>query len=253
MIKKLKYLVVCLVMLPCAAKADFDFLSNMEDLLSTVEYYSDKVTEIQAKINMQMQEFTDNRELINKLRKEAEYYAAMGGLSLLEKNYQKLHLNPVAVKGISDYVKGTTNNPELEKAIMDQLAPKARTSNDIEKMAELRKIVNELQIQNVSAMYAKAVVRRRQIMAEDKKISDAEKESDDARAAVLANSNDPTENLPQIMEEYKKTTLRANSRWKTILDATANYYGQSGYALIQEVRIKNAEEKDDNSTENQGQ
>lgn len=237
MIKNIKFIIVGLIMLfPYAAKADIDVLSGIQDVMSTVQYYNDKVLEYQAMVSMYAQELTDSRKLVNKLRQEAEYYTAMGGVSLLEKHSKKLKINDKTMKGITEYIQGVTNNPKLERAVVDKFVPRVRDTQDVQKIETKRQEVNELLVENVATMYAKAIVRRRQIMKEDKEISDQEKGSDEAREAVLASDNDPMENIPQIMDEYKKVHLRAHSRWLSILDLTAKYQVQNGQMLMLESR-----------------
>ena len=160
------------------------------------------------------------------------------------------------LKGISGKVKGSFATPELAAAVNNEMARNNQVNNDAQKARERREKLNKLQVQNVSILYAKALVTRRSIINETEQLDEEEKQLKELIEDCSGSTDSASENdsgrceglIPILTKSYTQTADRANARWRSILDFTANYYGQKASIEYLGVSISRAD-KDEQAAE----
>ena len=143
----------------------------------------------------------------------------------------QIKIRSVTKKGIGKAIKGSVATPQLSRLVGRKMTKKISESNDAAKARQYKEEMNDLVIENVATMFAKALVLRRAIMNETKSLEEEEKTE--------------LTDLTQIEDAYKVVANRANGRWKTILDAQANFFGQQATISMIGISVdKKAEEEE---------
>ena len=248
-----KITVVCsaiIALFPYASFADFDPTTFVQDQLITHQEQINTIIKKYTGKELDMQQLTNSPDKLKNLKK-AGIKLAIGSAT---KYAPQMIIRTKVLKGISGKVKGNFATPELAAAVNNEMARNDQVNNDIQKARERRKKLNKLQVQNVSILYAKALVTRRSIINETEQLDEEEKQLKELIEDCSGSSSDGSDSgrceglIPILSKSYAQTVDRANARWRSILDFTANYYGQKASVEYLGVSISRAD-KDEQAAE----
>ena len=248
-----KITVVCsaiIALFPYASFADFDPTTFVQDQLITHQEQINTIIKKYTGKELDMQQLTNSPDKLKNLKK-AGIKLAIGSAT---KYAPQMIIRTKVLKGISGKVKGNFATPELAAAVNNEMARNDQVNNDIQKARERRKKLNKLQVQNVSILYAKALVTRRSIINETEQLDEEEKQLKELIEDCSGSSSDGSDSgrceglIPILAKSYAQTVDRANARWRSILDFTANYYGQKASIDYMGVSISRAD-KDEQAAE----
>ena len=226
-----KITVVCsaiIALFPYASFADFDPTTFVQDQLITHQEQINTIIKKYTGKELDMQQLTNSPDKLKNLKK-AGIKLAIGSAT---KYAPQMIIRTKVLKGISGKVKGSFATPELAAAVNNEMARNDQVNDDIQKARERRKKLNKLQVQNVSILYAKALVTRRSIINETEQLDEEEKQLKELIEDCSGSSSGESDSerceglIPILTKSYAQTVDRANARWRSILDFTANYYGQ---------------------------
>ena len=170
-----KITVVCsaiIALFPYASFADFDPTTFVQDQLITHQEQINTIIKKYTGKELDMQQLTNSPDKLKNLKK-AGIKLAIGSAT---KYAPQMIIRTKVLKGISGKVKGNFATPELAAAVNNEMARNDQVNNDIQKARERRKKLNKLQVQNVSILYAKALVTRRSIINETEQLDEEEKQ-----------------------------------------------------------------------------
>ena len=248
-----KITVVCsaiIALFPYASFADFDPTTFVQDQLITHQEQINTIIKKYTGKELDMQQLTNSPDKLKNLKK-AGIKLAIGSAT---KYAPQMIIRTKVLKGISGKVKGNFATPELAAAVNNEMARNDQVNNDIQKARERRKKLNKLQVQNVSILYAKALVTRRSIINETEQLDEEEKQLKELIEDCSGSSSDGSDSgrceglIPILTKSYAQTVDRANARWRSILDFTANYYGQKASVEYLGVSISRVD-KDEKAAE----
>lgn len=248
-----KITVVCsaiIALFPYASFADFDPTTFVQDQLITHQEQINTIIKKYTGKELDMQQLTNSPDKLKNLKK-AGIKLAIGSAT---KYAPQMIIRTKVLKGISGKVKGNFATPELAAAVNNEMARNDQVNNDIQKARERRKKLNKLQVQNVSILYAKALVTRRSIINETEQLDEEEKQLKELIEDCSSSSSDGSDSgrceglIPILTKSYAQTVDRANARWRSILDFTANYYGQKASVEYLGVSISRVD-KDEQAAE----
>ncbi len=229
---RIKIAIVCsavLALAPYAVKADLDPTSLIQDKLRNGFEEANKVFKEYTGQQLDLQQLVNSRDKLGELKKLGKNFAIDAAMSY----GSNIKIRSLSVKGIAGDIKGSIGTPELARKLGKKMTQKSMVSDDVVKAQQKQKMINELQVENVATMYAKALVLRRSIINEGNKLEEEEKTE--------------ITDLTQIEDAYKAVSTRANGRWKTILDAAANYQGQTAASSLLNIRADAAKEEEENA------
>lgn len=240
---KNKIAVICstiLVLSPYVAKADIDVMSFAQDQLTNYQKVIDEKVSDYIGYEMNLQELVNSRDVLGDLKNKAKGFAIDAAM----KYGSNIKIRSMSLGGLKDAVKGSTPTPLLAHSTGKKMSRDSKVAKDSAEAVLRKKKLNRLQVENVSTMFAKALVARRAIINEEKQLAEEEK-------------TEPTD-LTQVLDAYKKVSVRADGRWKSILDSQSNHYGQlatieylnSAIEKIDEENKKRAEEDKKENEEN---
>ena len=248
-----KITVVCsaiIALFPYASFADFDPTTFVQDQLITHQEQINTIIKKYTGKELDMQQLTNSPDKLKNLKK-AGIKLAIGSAT---KYAPQMIIRTKVLKGISGKVKGNFATPELAAAVNNEMARNDQVNDDIQKARERRKKLNKLQVQNVSILYAKALVTRRSIINETEQLDEEEKQLKELIEDCSGSSSDGSDSgrceglIPILTKSYAQTVDRANARWRSILDFTANYYGQKASVEYLGVSISRVD-KDEQAAE----
>ena len=250
-----KITVVCsaiIALFPYASFADFDPTTFIQDQLTTHQEQINTIIKTYTGKELDMQQLTNSSNKLKSLKK-AGIKLAIGSAV---KYAPQMIIRTKVLKGISGKVKGSFATPELAAAVNNEMARNNQVNNDAQKARERREKLNKLQVQNVSILYAKALVTRRSIINETEQLDEEEKQLKELIEDCSGSTDGASENdsgrceglIPILTKSYTQTADRANARWRSILDFTANYYGQKASIEYLGVSISRAD-KDEQAAE----
>ena len=248
-----KITVVCsaiIALFPYASFADFDPTTFVQDQLITHQEQINTIIKKYTGKELDMQQLTNSPDKLKNLKK-AGIKLAIGSAT---KYAPQMIIRTKVLKGISGKVKGNFATPELAAAVNNEMARNDQVNDDIQKARERRKKLNKLQVQNVSILYAKALVTRRSIINETEQLDEEEKQLKELIEDCSGSSSDGSDSgrceglIPILTKSYAQTVDRANARWRSILDFTANYYGQKASVEYLGVSISRVD-KDEKAAE----
>ncbi len=248
-----KITVVCsaiIALFPYASFADFDPTTFVQDQLITHQEQINTIIKKYTGKELDMQQLTNSPDKLKNLKK-AGIKLAIGSAT---KYAPQMIIRTKVLKGISGKVKGNFATPELAAAVNNEMARNDQVNNDVQKARERRKKLNKLQVQNVSILYAKALVTRRSIINETEQLDEEEKQLKELIEDCSGSSSGGSDSgrceglIPILTKSYAQTVDRANARWRSILDFTANYYGQKASVEYLGVSISRVD-KDEQAAE----
>ncbi len=229
--KKMGILLSAIIFLfPCAVRADIDFASIIQDKLSTVEEDVNKVLKQYTNIQVHIQEFRNNRDILKVIRDKAKQEIAAQKAKLID----KVRSQTVSLSGIgSNLNMGDFVGAELVSAVKSKYTKKANISNDFEEIRNHQKKINKMLVENVTTLYATALVRRMALQKEGETLDKKKEEN----KQTLANAQ-----LGTIKDIYTETKNNADKRWTTVLKSTADFKGLIMNGIIAEGRISSEDE-----------
>ncbi len=252
---RIKITVVCsaiIALFPYASFADFDPTTFIQDQLTTHQEQINTIIKNYTSKELDMQQLTNSPNKLKNLKK-AGLKLAIGSAV---KYAPQMIIRSKVLKGISGKVKGSFATPELANAVNNEMSRNNQVNNDAQKARERREKLNKLQVQNVSILYAKALVTRRSIINETEQLDEEEKQLKELIEECSGSTEGGSESdsgrceglIPILTKSYTQTVDRANARWRSILDFTANYYGQKASIEYLGVSISRAD-KDEQAAE----
>ena len=212
-----KITVVCsaiIALFPYASFADFDPTTFVQDQLITHQEQINTIIKKYTGKELDMQQLTNSPDKLKNLKK-AGIKLAIGSAT---KYAPQMIIRTKVLKGISGKVKGNFATPELAAAVNNEMARNDQVNNDIQKARERRKKLNKLQVQNVSILYAKALVTRRSIINETEQLDEEEKQLKELIEDCSGSSSDGSDSgrceglIPILTKSYAQTVDRANAR-----------------------------------------
>lgn len=219
-----KYLALAvLFIMPCSAYADIDMTSNAVQLLKNAQ--KDGVgTALKGQINEYQKTATnfvsENFSNVDPNRLKQLGITSFDYVSQVAKIDDKLPPNLV------DKIKGVGVNFELKDAVKKEFTLGKRSADDVEKNAELEAKSDEQMRENVSLMYARALVRRYQLENEEKE--------------EFTDFN----NINGVQAAYLAAVQRANSRWISILQNESSLMMQTSSKQIMAIKTDEVEKDD---------
>ena len=252
MMKKLAGIFLVFMMIyPSPARADLDLLSLIQDELASLKEKVNMVLKEYVNIEAQLQELSSGRGAINILR---DKYA--GRLMEKYQNYvdkfkqytskdgwrqatdEFLSSRNVSLTLSGTKVKADTGpfvSPELKKAVAQKYIKRQHVNEDVETMAKIEEQNNEMARQNMSSLYANALVNRVNLADEAKDI-----EKDEAETS---------EDAGVVKQRYATQSLGAAHRWLNIMSALAMYQQQIettgiSHGRVEEISDITGEEED---------
>lgn len=236
MLKKIA--IICgafLALFPCVSKADFDPTTIIQDKIVIVNEEMNKILKEKTGFELDLQELVNNRKAFTaKVKNGLKAYAMDKAMAY----GSKIKVKQVTLSGLGEKIKGDRSNPELEKALGKKITRKKRQSGDVLKTRKQLNLINNMQVENVAAMYANALVERRAVIDEGNDIEEEEKTE--------------LEDLTTVTSAYKAVSLRANSRWNQILKAQSSYYTQLAATEMVNLRVMESVDEDNNQAQSGG-
>lgn len=236
MLKKIA--IICgafLALFPCVSKADFDPTTIIQDKIVIVNEEMNKILKEKTGFELDLQELVNNRKAFTaKVKNGLKAYAMDKAMAY----GSKIKVKQVTLSGLGAKIKGDRSNPELEKALGKKITRKKRQNGDVLKTHKQLNLINNMQVENVAAMYANALVERRAVIDEGKNIEEEEKTE--------------LEDLTTVTSAYKAVSLRANSRWNQILKAQSSYYTQLAATEMVNLRVMESVDEDNNQAQSGG-
>jgi hypothetical protein len=228
--KNVAYLIfsLSLALFPCLASAKtapITVVTNtVEEAQKEIEKFNDNmevVTDVQMMVN-------SARDELNNLKEEAMKKASAYALEKAQKEVAKNK----TLSGIADKMKfGDFATAAARDAYKDKYVFKSDVKNDVEAQVKYDENINEVLINNISAMYAQSLAKRYALQKEGKELLEEEKKQ----------INDET----SMINEVKNVKMRANKRWINILISMAGH--QNNEATIQMQALKQIEDKEEQS------
>ncbi len=197
-----------LALSPSVVLADLDPTTLIQDKINVYQEEINKVTKEYIGQEVNLQQMINSRDKLGELKKLGKNFVIDQAMNF----GSQIKIRSVTKKGIGKAIKGSVATPQLSRLVGRKMTKKISESNDAAKARQYKEEMNDLVIENVATMFAKALVLRRAIMNETKSLEEEEKTE--------------LTDLTQIEDAYKVVANRANGRWKTILDAQANFFGQ---------------------------
>lgn len=148
------------------------------------------------------------------------------------KNGKEVKVENLAIKGIGETIKSSEPTADMQAAVADKYV-QTEEKNDVEVQTAFEEMINEEMINNVSAMYARGLVKRYQLQQEGAKF----------KAEQEAQKSD--EKQPDVTAEIKKVRMRADARWISIMQAMAN--NQDQIATIRLTTLKSPTRPDEDA------
>jgi len=235
--KKLGILLGAFIFLfPCAAKADIDFASIIQDKLSTVEEDVNKVLKQYTNIQIHIQEFRNNRDVLKVLKNKAKQEIAKRKAKLIK----AVRSQTVSLSGISGNLNmGDFAGVNLVSAVKSKYTKKKDVNNDFEEVRKHQEKINKMLVENVTTLYASALVRRLQLQEEGEEL---DKEQEEHKNLFQNKSDGDPAQLGPLKDAYTTVKNRADGRWKTVLKTMADHKGLIMNGIIAENRINSEEE-----------
>lgn len=216
-----------LTLAPCMVKADLDPTTLIQDQILNAQEEINKTLKTYTGQQMYLQQLVNSRDKLNELKQMGKTFA----LDYANDYIKRVKVHSFSIKGITEGLQGAVATPEMARKVGQKMTQKELVSDDVQKAKEHQKLINDLQVENVAAMYAKSLVLRRAIIAENEELEKEEKEE--------------MTDLSLIENAYKVVSNRATGRWKTILDTEANFSGQLAVAGLLSIRANTAEEEEE--------
>ena len=226
----IKTVIICstvLILAPCMAKADLDPTTLIQDQILNAQEEINKALKTYTGQQLDLQQLVNSRDKLNELKKMGKTFA----LDYANDYIKRVKVRSFSIKGITEDLQGAVATPEMARKVGQKMTQKELVSDDVQKAKEHQKLINDLQVENVAAMYAKSLVLRRSIIEENEQLENEEKEE--------------MTDLSIIENAYKVVSNRATGRWKTILDSEANFSGQLAVAGLLNIRANTAEEEEE--------
>lgn len=216
-----------LALSPSVVLADLDPTTLIQDKINVYQEEINKVTKEYIGQEVNLQQMINSRDKLGELKKLGKNFVIDQAMNF----GSQIKIRSVTKKGIGKAIKGSVATPQLSRLVGRKMTKKISESNDAAKARQYKEEMNDLVIENVATMFAKALVLRRAIMNETKSLEEEEKTE--------------LTDLTQIEDAYKVVANRANGRWKTILDAQANFFGQQATISMIGISVdKKAEEEE---------
>ena len=216
-----------LALSPSVVLADLDPTTLIQDKINVYQEEINKVTKEYIGQEVNLQQMINSRDKLGELKKLGKNFVVDQAMNF----GSQIKIRSVTKKGIGKAIKGSVATPQLSRLVGRKMTKKISESNDAAKARQYKEEMNDLVIENVATMFAKALVLRRAIMNETKSLEEEEKTE--------------LTDLTQIEDAYKVVANRANGRWKTILDAQANFFGQQATISMIGISVdKKAEEEE---------
>lgn len=220
----LKYFIAAMILTaPSLCYADFDITTYLQQLVKTAQKDGIGKTVKDQMDNLQ----NDATNLVNGDFSNIDPDKAKSlALKAYKEANKKFKLDSKLPKSFTDKINGTGSNPELEEIAKKEFTVSKRSGDDVEKNKERDEKVNDLMIEDVSAMYARGLVRRYQLENETKE------EVDDYN------------NISGVQAVYISTIHRANSRWLSMLQAETSLMVQTATKQMTSIRPDEAPEEE---------
>lgn len=216
-----------LALSPSVVLADLDPTTLIQDKINVYQEEINKVTKEYIGQEVNLQQMINSRDKLGELKKLGKNFVIDQAMNF----GSQIKIRSVTKKGIGKAIKGSVATPQLSRLVGRKMTKKISESNDAAKARQYKEEMNDLVIENVATMFAKALVLRRAIINETKSLEEEEKTE--------------LTDLTQIEDAYKVVANRANGRWKTILDAQANFFGQQATISMIGISVdKKAEEEE---------
>lgn len=223
------FILTVLILMPRFACADFDVTSYLVQLVKSAE--KDGVGKIMKGNMADLQKESTNLVDGDFSNINPDKFKSTANEALKAANKQ-LKLDDKIPSDMVGVINGAGSNPLLSAAVKKIFTVNKRSGDDVEKNKKLQEKNNDFMIENVSAMYARALVRRYQLENEKKE--------------TIEDFN----NIPGLQAVFLSTIHRANSRWITMLQSEASLILQTSNRQFSVIRPDDAEKNDKNNTEN---
>ncbi|MBQ9034701.1 MAG: hypothetical protein IJ099_01910 [Alphaproteobacteria bacterium] len=144
--------------------------------------------------------------------------------------------NKVANKapaGTGEKMSGTSPSAELSDA-NEKNYVNTEEKNDVAVQAAFEKRINKEMVHNVSAMYARGLVKRYQLQQEG---AELKKEQEEVK-------NKKDETIPEVVVDVLEVRMRTDSRWIGVLQAMANDQERAATVNLSSIKLTQKPDKD---------
>jgi len=242
--KKILTLFVSICILyPHTAKADMDMISFVSNAISTAQEQINKITKIYIGLQANLQQLNLNRNILgdlkNQVKSELQNQAkafASSAISSFKSSFGgsfqmffNTKIGDLTLPGIDQFVNmGAFVNPELKNQLGETYLKKTNVSDDVMESTTQDERNNDLMVENVSIMFANALMNRKHLQDEADAIA-KEEEGEKGKGGLT--------DVPQIMFKYKQTSQRANHRWINVLASQSSFMKQRAESFVTQGRV----------------
>ncbi|MBP1532423.1 MAG: hypothetical protein ILA52_02880 [Alphaproteobacteria bacterium] len=231
--------IAVLLLLPKVSRADIDFLALASDKIRTFEAEITTKLETYHYLQGELQAINLNRSIVDQIRERVDselksralkfYSDASDELKSRAIEFLDSKLSNVALPGLAQNVNfGPLVTPQLQNAIGLSYVRRRKINDDVRQTMAQEIKNNKMIVENMATLYANALVARKRIIDEQKKL---EKEEETEAT-----------DLPTLLEDYSRIQRRANHRWINILSLYANDMQQEGEARITNFQVDDIED-----------
>ena len=243
------------VAFPEPSYAGLDLLSVIEDILNSFQEKMNLVVKQYNAIESSLQELTVDFDAVNSLRKQVEtelitrskdFYNDSEG-----KPWEFLHLKAptVTLSGIpqidaSGQIEaswpgldlGAMVTPQLQAQISEVYMKRKHVLNDVQAAVYSDLRLNNLQVENVSTLYASGLVHQEHLMEEEVNLTNSVNEDGTPENDDRFKNTD----VELLIAQYGRVTREAHHRWLDIMEFEASYKkmlheSEVGKAMVDDV------------------
>ena len=218
-----------MIMYPTASKADMDLLSMVQDIIG----------EIQERLNLVLVQYTgmqvdlamlvtDRGAFLDNLRDQAKALALDKAMALAD----NIKIGTFEMPGITDKITtGLYVTPELQNALAATYLKRSEKNVDqfADAIAEFEKN-NDCAIENLAALFAEAIVHRKEMEKEATTKEDGTNET-------TANQDASTDRTTELVKKYMDNSKKANERWIKVMAATAKQEEHVSRIRMTEIKL----------------
>lgn len=256
--------IAMLMFVPSTAKADLEIISGIQDLINVVVEKIDTVVKQYTSIQANLQELSLNRDIVSNLKdkvksemknKATQFYGEVKDYAMAQgMMFLKTSLSSISLPGIGQYVDmGSFVNPKLTVAVGQTYLKRQHKKDDVKYISTVDKRSNDLMVDNLSVMFANALVRRVQLIEEDPcHCVDAQNnlissipncKQDDANACKKKRDElSQMSDVNVIKEKYFETIMQGHQHWIKIQEAMSSYSKMTAESLMNQGNMDDVED-----------
>ena len=232
-----------LVLFPKTSRADLDVLSIVQDGLKVFQEKANTVIQGYIGVQVNLQEIALNRNMLGTLRDTVkdQVQAKVSGFINDAKNAAidgakelfNSQLSSVTLPGLNTSISlGPYTSPVLKQKVAKTYMKRTKQKSDVLVIAKQDDRNNRMMVENLAAIYANALVKRKQLIdetAENPETSSPAEavcnfpKSDDNSSGEEGDSSAENSDVSTLQYRYVQTACFANYRWLEMLRFETTY------------------------------